>query len=121
MFASDNNALTYAVVTDELIAAAESVSAVTDSAEAATIENLPLVVSTVGHGGLEVAFRDYCARWDTGLSHLVGDSHTMASRLVECATAYVDNEDSSEGGYQALLTYSPTPPWGTTPNVGPIG
>ena len=121
MLAPDNNALTYAVVTDELVTAAEAVSAVTDSAKAATIETLPQVVSTMGHGGLEVAFRDYCARWDTGLSHLVGDSETMAQRLRECATAYVVNEESSVGGYQALLTYSPAPPWGTTPPVGPIG
>lgn len=121
MFAADNHALTYAVVTDELVSAAESVSAITDSAASATIETLPQLVSVVGHGGLEVALRDYCARWDTGLSHLVGDSETMAGRLRECAAAYVVNEETSVGGYQALLSYSPTSPWGTTPNVGPIG
>lgn len=121
MFAPDDNALTYAVVTDELVTAADAVAAVTDAAKSATIENLPQMVSTVGHGGLEVAFRDYCARWDTGLSHLVGDSETMASRLRECATAYVVNEEVSAGGFQALLTYSPSPPWGAMPPVGPIG
>lgn len=121
MFAPDNNALTYAVVTDDLVAAATAVSAVTNSAKAATIETLPQAVGTVGHGGLEVALRDYCARWDTGLSHLVGDSETMAHRLQDCAQAYVDNEESAVGGYQALLAYSPPPPWGTLPAVGPIG
>lgn len=121
MFANDSESLTYAVVTDELICAAEAVWAVTDSAKGATIDSLPQVVSAVGHGGLEVAFRDYCARWDNGLSHLGGDGETMAQRLEACAAAYVENEDTAQGGYQALLPYSPTPTWGDTPPVGPIG
>lgn len=121
MFAPDAPLMTYAVVTDELVAAAGAVRAVTDSAKEATIESLPGVVSTVGHGGLELALRDFCARWDTGLSHLVGDSETMAQRLEECAQAYLVNEEVSEGGFQALLAYSPRPPWGDVPPVGPIG
>ena len=121
MFASGSNALTYAVVTDELVAAAIVVRAVTDSAKEAAVELLPSAVSAVGHGGLDVALRDFCARWDTGLSHLVGDGETMAGRLEECAAAYVANEEVSEGGFQALLSYSPKPPWGDLPPVGPIG
>ncbi len=121
MFAPGESSLTYAVVTGELMTAAETVRAITDSARAATVESLPSVVATVGHEALEVALRDFCARWDTGLSHLVGDSETMAQRLQECATAYVANEETSEGGFQALLSYAPRPPWGDQPAVGPIG
>ncbi len=121
MFAPDSNALTYAVVTDELMAAAGAVRAVTDAARGAEVESLPSTIVTVGDGGLEVAFRDFCARWDTGLSHLVGDSETMAQRLEECAAAYMANEEVSESGFQALLSYTPKPPWGDLPPVGPIG
>ena len=121
MFAPDRDVLTYAVVTDELLTAAAAVVAVTDSAREATVELLPSGVSPVGHEGLEVALRDFCARWDTGLSHLLGDSETMAQRLRDCASAYVANEETSEGGFQALLSYAPRPPWGDLPPVGPIG
>ncbi len=121
MFAPDSAALTYAVVTDELLTAARAVQTVTDSAEAATIETLPQRIGAVGHAAAEVALSDFCARWDAGLSHLVGDSETMARRLAECAAAYVVNEETSEGGFQALLTYAPRPPWGDLPSVGPIG
>ncbi len=121
MLASDPATLTYAVVTDELLTAAATVGAITESARTAEVESLPASVSIVGHEVLEMALRDFCARWDTGLSHLVGDSETMAQRLRECATAYVANEETSEGGFQALLSYAPRPPWGDLPPVGPIG
>lgn len=111
----------YTVVTQELIVAATAVTRVTESAKAATIEDLPAVISDLGHDGLESAFRDFCARWDAGLSHLVGDSETMSRRLHECAEAYLAHEDRSTDAYQALLTDSPTPPWGIMPPVGPIG
>lgn len=121
MLTPDANTVTYAVVTDELVAAAATVRQVTDSAREAVVESLPSLVATTGHEGLDVALRDFCARWDTGLSHLVGDSETMAQRLEECAAAYVTHEEVSEGGFQALLSYAPRPPWGDLPPVGPVG
>ncbi len=111
MFDDGSAGLTYAVVTDELIRAASAVLQVTESAKAATIETLPQVVSVAGHERLEVALRDFCARWDTGLSHLVGDSETMSQRLDSCAQNYVENEDVAQGDYQRLTSCVPlTPP-----------
>ncbi|MEO8828410.1 hypothetical protein [Lapillicoccus sp.] len=109
MFVNEGSALTYAVVTDELISAADSVRAITESAQDATIEDLPSIASVVGHDGLFVALHDFCARWDNGLSHLVGDSETMARRLEVCAEAYLENEDTSRGDYQRLLSVSELP------------
>ncbi len=109
MFANEGSGLTYAVVTDELISAADSVRAITESAQHATIEDLPSFASVVGHDGLFAALHDFCARWDNGLSHLVGDSETMARRLEACAEAYLENEDTSRGNYQRLLSVSELP------------
>ena len=114
MFTNEGPGLTYAVVTDELLQASSAVSAVTQSAKDATIETLPSQVSVVGHGRLEVSLRDFCARWDNGLSHLVGDSETMAHRLQGCAQNYLENEDETQGAYQQATTSctAPTPPAG---------
>ena len=114
MFTNEGPGLTYAVVTDELLQASSAVSAVTQSAKDATIETLPSQVSVVGHGRLEVSLRDFCARWDNGLSHLVGDSETMAHRLQDCAQNYLENEDETQGAYQQAATSctAPTPPAG---------
>jgi hypothetical protein len=114
--------LTYAVVTDELVAAASAITAITQSASTATVESLPGRVSEVGHSAVFTALRGFCARWDTGLSHLVGDSTAMAERLSACAEAYVRNEDESQGAYQqlfscALVGADP----GALPPVEPIG
>lgn len=108
MFAQDADGLTYAVVTEELVLAAASVRAITDSAAHAAIETVPEVISEMGHSGLHVAFRDYCARWDTGLSHLVGDSTTMATRLVACANAYLSYETAAEDAYRGVRSCAPT-------------
>ena len=115
MFTNEGPGLTYAVVTDELLQASAAVSAVTQSAKDATIETLPSQVSVVGHGRLEVSLRDFCARWDNGLSHLVGDSETMARRLQGCAQNYLENEDETRGAYQQAVTSctTSTPPGGT--------
>ncbi|MEP6649447.1 MAG: hypothetical protein ABJA74_05975 [Lapillicoccus sp.] len=96
--------LTYAVVTDELVAASEAIAAVTQSASSATVESLPALVSDVGHPGVFAGLRDFCARWDNGLSHLVGDSTAMADKLGACADAYVVNEDERQGAYQQLFS-----------------
>ncbi len=109
MFVNEGSGLTYAVVTDELISAADCVRAITASAQDATIEDLPVVARVVGHDGLFAALHNFCARWDNGLSHLVGDSETMARRLEVCAEAYMDNEDTSQGDYQRLLAVSQLP------------
>lgn len=111
MFDDGSAGLTYAVVTDELVRAASAVLQVTESAKAATIETLPQAVTAAGHGRLQVTLRDFCARWDTGLSHLVGDSETMSQRLGSCAQNYLENEDQAQGAYQQLTSCTPmTPP-----------
>ena len=114
VFAGDADGLTYTVVTEELVLAAASVRAITDSAAHATIETVTEVISAMGHSGLHVAFRDYCARWDTGLSHLVGDGTTMATRLVACADAYLSYEATAEDAYRGVrscaATTAPPPP-----------
>ena len=107
VFDSDPAGLTYAVVTDELVRAASAVMEITASAKDAAIETLPQIISVVGHGRPEVTLRDFCARWDTGLSHLVGDSETMSQRLDSCAQGYVDNEDTARGDYQQLMSCTP--------------
>ncbi len=104
MWGDGGGSPTYAVVTDELVAAASAIDAVTRSAAAATVESLPGRVSEVGHAGLFTALRDFCARWDAGLSHLVGDSTAMADKLGACAEAYVVNEDEAQGAYQQLAS-----------------
>jgi hypothetical protein len=91
-------------VTDELVVAAVAITAVTDAAASAVVESLPGRVSSVGHDGLFASLREFCARWDTGLSHLVGDSASMADKLGACAQAYVVNEDQSQGAYQGLFS-----------------
>lgn len=125
MFDAGGSSLTYSVVTDELICAADAVWAVTESAEAAEIETLPDVVAEAGHARLHVALRSFCARWDNGLSHLVGDSETMARRLEACEQAYLDNEDKSQGSFQRLMSASDLPPLREVPDpaptVGPVG
>jgi len=83
MWGDGGVSLTYAVVTDELVAAASAVDAVTRSAAAAEVESLP---------GLATALREFCGRWDHGLSTLVGDITAMADLLDECAYAYAANE-----------------------------
>ena len=93
-------ALTYQVVTEELVQVAESVRQITSSAQQGTVETLPETIASTGHGDLGVAFRDFCGRWDTGLSHLVGDSTAMADTLEQCAQAYVDNEDRTRQGFE---------------------
>lgn len=65
------SSLTYAVVTDELARAAEAVREITASAAAGLVEALPQLATSIGHDGLEATLRDFCAMWDTGLSHLV--------------------------------------------------
>ena len=107
VFDSDGAGLTYAVVTDELVRAASAVMQITASAKDAAIETLPQIISAVGHGRLEVTLRDFCARWDTGLSHLVGDSEKMSQRLDSCAQGYVDNEDAARSDYQQLMSCTP--------------
>lgn len=92
MWGDGGVSLTYAVVTDELVAAASAVDAVTRSAAAAEVESLPGLVSEVGHPGLATALREFCGRWDHGLSTLVGDITAMAELLDECAEAYAANE-----------------------------
>ena len=101
--------LTYEVVTDELVVAAQAVLRVTDQAAATTVENLPARVLDVGHAGLATAFCDFCARWDAGLSHLVGDSAVMATRLNDCSAAYLQAEDAAQSRYQQLLSCAPPP------------
>jgi hypothetical protein len=100
---------TYGVVTDELVAAAQAMLRVTDQAAAATVEKLPTRVFEVGQAGLATAFRDFCARWDAGLSHLVGDSAAMATRLDDCSTAYLDGEDAARSRYEHLTSCAPPP------------
>jgi hypothetical protein len=96
-------------VTDELVAAAQAMLRVTDQAAAATVEKLPTRVFEVGQAGLATAFRDFCARWDVGLSHLVGDSAAMATRLDDCSTAYLDGEDAARSRYEHLTSCAPPP------------
>ncbi len=93
-------ALTYQVITDELVQAAESVREITSSAQQGTVETLPETIAATGHGDLGVALREFCGRWDTGLSHLVGDSTAMTDALEKCAQAYVDNEDRTRQGFE---------------------
>jgi len=112
---------TYEVVTDELVAAAQAVLRVTDQAAAATVENLPARVLDVGHAGLALAFRDFCARWDAGLSHLVGDSAAMATRLDDCSAAYLEAEDAAQSRYQQLMSCAPPPHLDRQPLVYPGG
>ena len=112
---------TYQVVTDELVAAAQAALRVTEQAAAATVENLPACVLDVGHGGLAAAFRDFCARWDAGLSHLVGDSAAMAIRLDDCSAAYLEAEEAAQGRYQQLMSCAPPPPVDRLPLVYPGG
>lgn len=100
---------TYEVVTDELLTVSRAVLDITDEARSATIEDLPSTVSDVGDDELFAAFRDFCARWDLGLSHLVGDSAAMATRLADCSDAYLENEDAARGRYQQLLSCAPPP------------
>ena len=85
MWGGDGGGLTYEVVTDELVAAAGAIAAVTASASAATVDSLPKSVSQVGHEDVFVALHDFCARWDNGLSHLVGDSTAMAELITKQA------------------------------------
>ena len=92
-------ALTYQVVTEELALAAESVREITSSAQQGTVETLPQTIASTGDGDLGVAFQDFCGRWDTGLSHLVGDSTAMADTLERCAAAYGDNEDRTRDAF----------------------
>ncbi len=92
--------LTYEVVTEELVLAAEAVREITSSAQEGAVEALPQTIISIGHGDLGVAFRDFCGRWDTGLSHLVGDSTSMADTLDQCAQVYVDNEDRTRQGFE---------------------
>lgn len=98
---------TYAVVTDQLLAASQAVLDITASAQAATIETLPQSVGQVGHDRLDQVFRDFCARWDNGLSHLVGDSEAVAQRLDSCASAYLENEDVAADGYRQMPSCAP--------------
>jgi hypothetical protein len=112
--------LTYEVVTEELVVAAQAVLRVTDQA-AATVENLPARVLDVGHAGLATAFRDFCARSDAGLSHLVGDSAVMATRLDDCSAAYLQAEDAAQTPYQQLLSCAPPPLPDPQPLVFPGG
>ena len=112
---------TYQVVTDELVTAAQAVRRVTDQAAAATLENLPGSVVEVGHAGLAGALRDFCARWDAGLSHLVGDSAAMATRLDDCSTAYLETEGSAEDRYQQLVSCAPARSADRQPLVYPSG
>ncbi len=92
--------LTYVVTTDELSRAASSVESITETARAATIEDLPRQASTLGHVVLSTALDDFCARWDTGLSHLVGDSDSMAQRLRASASGYANTEAGAEADYR---------------------
>ncbi len=98
---------TYAVVTEQLLVASQAVLDITASAQAATIETLPQSVIEVGHARLDAVFRDFCARWDNGLSNLVGDSEAVARKLDSCAAAYLENEDAAADGYQQLLSCAP--------------
>jgi hypothetical protein len=84
---------TYEVVTDELVAAAQAVLRVTDQAAAATVEHLAATVLDVGHACLATALRDFCARWDAGLSHLVDDGAAMATRVRHLDSAERDAAD----------------------------
>ena len=99
MFTNDGGGLTYQVVVEELAVAARDVRVVTASAKAATVETLPAGVD-VGHERLTEVLWDFCGRWDTGLSHLVGDSEEMATRLDGCADDYARHEDESRGRYE---------------------
>lgn len=101
--------LTYEVVTDELIAASRAIAQVTASAKAGLVEALPTLAATRGHDRLEVTLQDFCARWDTGLSHLVGDGEAMSQRLTGCANRYLENEDQASDGYQQLISCAPAP------------
>ena len=103
LFAYEGAGLTYQVVVEELAVAARDVRAITASATAGTVETLPAGVD-VGHDRLTVVLWDFCGRWDTGLSHLVGDSEEMATRLDGCAHDYARREDESRGRYERHLS-----------------
>ena len=103
MFAYESASLTYQVIVEELAVAARDVRVVTASARAATVEALPAGVD-VGHDRLTEVLWDFCGHWDTGLSHLVGDSEEMATRLDGCADEYAQREDESRGRYERHLS-----------------
>ena len=103
MFDSDCAGLTYAVVADELVRAASAVMEITPLA----IVTLPQIISAVGYGRLEVTLRDFCARWDIGLSHLMGYGETMSRRLDPCSQGYVDNEHAARGDDKQLMSCTP--------------
>lgn len=100
---SEGGGLTYAVVTEELVLASRAVLAVTETAKAAAIASLPTRMGEVGDGELQQAFADFCARWDRGLSRLVGDSETMSQRLGACADSYVREQESAVAGFRQPL------------------
>lgn len=100
--------LTFAVLVEQVERAARDVRAVTSSAQAGAVEGLPTGVE-VGHARLTEVLFDFCARWDTGLSHLVGDSTAMADALDATAADYVAREDAAETHYRrARTTGGPT-------------
>lgn len=118
MFDNPGIGLSNEVVTEELIVASAALREITASAKAGLVESLPRLASTLGHARLEARLDDFCARWDTGLSHLVGDGEAMSQRLGACATNYVTNEDDAAGSYQQLTSCAPPPPAELTALVG---
>jgi len=110
VFDNPAKGLTYEVVADELVEASKSVRQITASAKSGLLEVLPQLATTIGQDRLAETLAEFCARWDTGLSHLVGDGEAMSQRLTSCARNYLNNEDATLDGYQHLLSCTPNPP-----------
>jgi len=108
VFDNPAKGLTYEVVTDELVIASRAVREITQSARVGLVEALPQLATTIGQDRLEGTLAEFCARWDTGLSHLVGDGEAMSQRLTSCAQSYLDNEDATQDSYRHLRSCAPS-------------
>lgn len=122
MHSPDHIGLTYEVATEELAEAARAVEAVTDVARTGLVEAFPSSAE-LGHAALSGAVMEFSARWDTGLSHLIGDSDEVAVRLRRCAEGYrIDDEGARELYERLAAGWRPEPvqaPWWVAANAGP--
>ena len=122
MHPPDRSGLTYEVVTEELTEAAAAVETVTEVARAGLVEAFPSSVE-LSHAVLSGAVTEFSARWDTGLSHLVGDSDEIAIRLRRCAEGYRSDDEGAREQYGRLAAgWRPAPvqtPWWVAVSAGP--